>query len=142
MLLRRLSVYERDGLLWYMSERKVHNLRKNLVDWREVITFVKISQIMAKSLHERIEDVGRNMRRIERAYRKKVEENATLREANVDLTHENTRLREELASARRDAEFLSMSHRLAGDPDSLVQARRRISGMIREIDRCISQLKE
>lgn len=142
MLLRRLSVYERDGLLWYMSERKVHNLRKNLVDWREVITFVKISQIMAKSLHERIEDVGRNMRRIERAYRKKVEENATLREANVDLTHENTRLREELASARRDAEFLSMSHRLAGDPESLVQARRRISGMIREIDRCISQLKE
>lgn len=97
---------------------------------------------MAKSLHERIEDVGRNMRRIERAYRKKVEENTTLREANVDLTHENTRLREELASARRDAEFLSMSHRLAGDPESLVQARRRISGMIREIDRCISQLKE
>lgn len=97
---------------------------------------------MALSLQQRIEEVGRKIERLERERRELLQQNVRLKAENADLTDENRRLRAELTSAQRDAEFLSMSHRLASDADSIVKARRRISGMIREIDRCISQLKE
>lgn len=73
----------------------------------------------------------------------------SLREQNRLLTEENQSLRRDLADtalerdkAKLDAQFLAVSHKLADNPDTLVDARRLIAGLIRNIDRCIEMLKE
>lgn len=63
------------------------------------------------------------------------EENESLR---LDLENANR----ELEKARTDAQFLVVSHRLADSPDTLISTRRQIARLIRNIDKCISMLKE
>lgn len=59
-----------------------------------------------------------------------------------DLQQELEEKKRELDIARTDAEFLTMSHRLASSPDSIISTRRHIARLIRTIDNCISMLKE
>ena len=73
----------------------------------------------------------------------------SLRKRNKELEEENADLRRKEADALSlrdkallDVEYLSVSHRLAEDPDSLIETRRVIAGLIRNIDRCIAMLKE
>lgn len=73
----------------------------------------------------------------------------SLRERNRELEEENADLRSKEAEALKirdkallDVEYLSVSYRLAENPDSLVDTRRIIAGLIRNIDRCIAMLKE
>lgn len=75
--------------------------------------------------------------------------NETLYKRIETLEEENNRLRDdyetalkELEKTRRDVEFLTMSHRLADSPDTIISTRRRIARLIRTIDNCISMLKE
>lgn len=75
--------------------------------------------------------------------------NAWLEERNRSLEKENAELRrdsEEALAARDrallDAEYLSVSHRLAEDPDTLIATRRHVAKLIRNIDRCLEMLKE
>lgn len=65
------------------------------------------------------------------------------------LKEENDALRRDLAEkdrllekANSDIEFLTVSHRLAESPDSLVATRRRIARLIRTVDNCISMIKD
>lgn len=67
---------------------------------------------------------------------------AVLEEENSDLRQELEECRKDLEVTRRDVEFLTMSHRLADSPDTIIAARRRIARLIRTIDNCISMLKE
>lgn len=74
---------------------------------------------------------------------------ALLMQRNSDLEEENANLRRqatEADTARKkaelDKEFLAVSHKLADSPDTLATARRRLSGLIRNIDRCLDMLKE
>ena len=74
---------------------------------------------------------------------------ARLRERNRQLEEENAELRRLAAEAQKerdrallDAEYLAVSHKLADSPDALVSARRRLSRLIRNIDRCLEMLKE
>ena len=76
-------------------------------------------------------------------------ENAELRKLNSLLSGENEDLRRQAAETGRerdkallDADYLSVSHKLADSPESLVSARRHISRLIRNIDRCLDMLKE
>lgn len=59
-----------------------------------------------------------------------------------ELRNEVAELKKELEAIRTDNQFLILSHRLASGPDMLVKSRRTISRLIRDIDKCISQLKE
>ena len=73
--------------------------------------------------------------------------NARLVEQNHKLEEEIADLRREIAEARRDrarldAEYLTVSHRLADSPDTLIDTRRHIAKLIRNIDRCLEMLKE
>lgn len=75
--------------------------------------------------------------------------NMLLEERNRGLEAQNARLvleaeeaRKERDRARLDAEYLSVSHRLASSPDTLVDTRRHIAKLIRNIDRCLEMLKE
>ncbi len=73
----------------------------------------------------------------------------SLRKRNRELEEENADLRRKEAEALSvrdkallDVEYLSVSHRLAEDPNTLIETRRIIAGLIRNIDRCIAMLKE
>lgn len=66
-----------------------------------------------------------------------------------ELEEENLQLKAEikekdlaLGKAETDIEYLTMSHKLAENPDTIIAARRKIAGLIRTIDNCISMLKE
>ncbi|MCH5227412.1 MAG: hypothetical protein J1F16_06325 [Muribaculaceae bacterium] len=48
----------------------------------------------------------------------------------------------ELEKAQKEIEFLSLSHRLAASPEALVEARNKVSSLIRTIDSCIRLIKE
>lgn len=65
-----------------------------------------------------------------------------LEKENENLRQELDDARQKLAKALSDVEFLTMSHRLADSPDSIISARRRIARLIRTIDNCISMLRE
>lgn len=76
-------------------------------------------------------------------------ENARLRRTNSELAARNRELEglmQEADAARKraelDTEYLAVSHKLADNPDTLVSARRHISRLIRNIDRCLDMLKE
>lgn len=68
--------------------------------------------------------------------------NATLEAENRDLHDELERTRGERDSARLDSEYLTVSHRLADNPDTIIETRRHIARLIRNIDRCLEMLNE
>lgn len=69
-------------------------------------------------------------------------ENANLRH-NLELTgQQRDEAVRERDRALLDVEFLTMSHRLADNPESVALTRRRLNQMIRTIDRCVTLLKE
>lgn len=70
------------------------------------------------------------------------ERNRYLEERNAELQRETKEALEMRDKALQEAEFMAMSHRLADSPDTLVNTRRHIAGLIRNIDRCLEMLKE
>lgn len=68
--------------------------------------------------------------------------NAALETENADLRLQTEEAEKQRRQAELDAEFLRMSHRLAADADSIIETRRHIAGLIRNIDRCLEMLKE
>lgn len=68
--------------------------------------------------------------------------NRLLEEEIQELRRMVSNLEKERDEARLESEYLTVSHRLASDPDSLIDTRRLIASWIRNIDRCIEMLKE
>lgn len=64
------------------------------------------------------------------------------RRREQDLERQVGEIRKQLEASRSDEQFLRMSHRLASLPDALVETRRMIANLIRNIDRAIAELKE
>ena len=69
-------------------------------------------------------------------------ENESLREENQELKRKADAAEADRQRAALDAEYLAVSHKLADNPETLVQSRRHISQLIRNIDRCLEMLKE
>ncbi|MBD5272831.1 MAG: hypothetical protein HDS42_06165 [Bacteroides sp.] len=87
------------------------------------------------SLREKIDALNRGVETLRTRNRELEEENEVLRRTIEDTVRERDK-------ARLDSDFLAVSHRLAQDPDQIIDARRLISRLIRNIDRCIEMLKE
>lgn len=65
-----------------------------------------------------------------------------LSRANEALELELQRSRQEADRLRRERDFLTVSRRLADNPDALIAARRHISRLIRRLDASITRLEE
>lgn len=70
---------------------------------------------------------------------KRIEE---LETENRHLQNKSLEDRHALNQALRDVEFLSMSHKLAASPEAIIEAREKISSLIRTIDKCIRMINE
>lgn len=68
--------------------------------------------------------------------------NAELETTNADLKREAEEIRQQRDRALLDAEYMAVSHKLADSPDTLIDTRRHIARLIRNIDRCIEMLNE
>jgi septal ring factor EnvC (AmiA/AmiB activator) len=97
---------------------------------------------MTTALQNLLDSVGRKITRLKELYEAVCRENQQLKSTLEEKEEEVKRLTLELENSRRDNEFLAMSYRLASNPDDIIKTRRKIAGLIRNIDKCISQLKE
>lgn len=93
---------------------------------------------MTSSLQSVADDILVKLSRIEERHRALERRCRELEEANADLQYQLRQTQSELEQSRRDAEFLTLSHRLAESPAALVQARKIIASMIRRVDKAIS----
>lgn len=96
----------------------------------------------AATLPEVIDSLIKKTARLGEYIEKVERENANLRKRINELEELISEEKEISARARLDADYLTVSHRLADSPDTLIATRRRISSLIRTIDRCISMLKD
>ena len=67
----------------------------------------------------------------------------SLSQARAELkkaTDENVKLQRENSTLKADLEYMKVARTLAPDPQKLADTRQMISGLIREIDRCIAEL--
>ncbi len=97
---------------------------------------------MAQPLLSILADLNEKISRlagVQEALKKRIIE---LEKENENLKAELKESRDMLDKANTDVEFLTMSHRLAENPDSIIATRRRIARLIRTIDNCISMIKE
>lgn len=62
--------------------------------------------------------------------------------SNEDLKQKAQAAEEARRRSELDIEYLKVSHRLADSPDTLIETRRHIAQLIRNIDRCLDMLKE
>lgn len=97
---------------------------------------------MAKSLVEILEKLNIRIRDIMHEKEKLQAENQRLTAENLELRERTQEAMDARDRALLDAEYLRVSHRLAESPDSIIETRRRITGLIRNIDRCLEMLKE
>lgn len=67
----------------------------------------------------------------------------------IELEFKNQELRKQheedlklISKAQQDIDYLTMSYRLADSPEALVEARNKISKLIKAIDSCIRLIRE
>lgn len=97
---------------------------------------------MASGLAETLQTLSE---RIEELARKCAEMQAQieLKDARIaTLSYDNSQLLARIGELESDEKFLRVSYRMAQTPDDIISARRLISGLIRNIDKCIADLKE
>ena len=105
-------------------------------------TFVQNWITMAAELQETLSRVLRKSSILVEKYQALLarhdESQALLSERESELE----RLRAEVERLTRENEFLRMAHSIGSSPEALARGRQMISKMVRDIDKCISQLNE
>lgn len=88
-----------------------------------------------EDLRDKIQAAGVRIRALE-------ERNRALETANRELERQRQEAEAERDRVQLDCDYLQVSHRLADSPDTIIATRRRLAGLIRNIDRCLDMLKE
>ncbi|MDE5774217.1 MAG: hypothetical protein K2H86_07155 [Muribaculaceae bacterium] len=88
-------------------------------------------QSTLSAIIDKIVQLEESQSRLQRQYAELVRRNEALQLENKDLT-------QALNQSRLEVEYLRVSYRLAGDADSLIETRRKISSIIRRIDKAIA----
>lgn len=74
---------------------------------------------------------------------KKLQKRVTeLELANQELRTQHEEDLNKISKAQKDIEYLSLSYRLADSPEALVEARNKISKLLRTVDSCIRLINE
>lgn len=97
---------------------------------------------MADSLLTKLEQLQKGISEITARNARLTARNSALEEENANLRRRTDEAEAARHRAELDVEYLRVSHRLAENPDSLVETRRHIAKLIRNIDRCLEMLKE
>ena len=95
---------------------------------------------MASELHDRLERLQRKSAVLIEKYQALLAQSQqTMRE--LEESHaSNARLKAQIEHLEHENEYLRLSHTVAPTAESVAQTRAIISKLVRDIDRCISQL--
>lgn len=97
---------------------------------------------MAVNLHETVNRLrSKSVVLIER-YNALVAEKESVEQQNKDLMKDLATLKKELAQSHVDNEYLRLAKSISTNPDELAKSRAIISKLVRDVDKCISQLTE
>lgn len=97
---------------------------------------------MARSIMTALRNLEDKAERLALRNEKLKSENQALRREVESMRQRLSEVGEERRRALLDAEYLSVSYKLADSPQKLAEARRHLAGLIRVLDRCITRLKE
>ena len=106
------------------------------------INFVQIYRKMARQLTRVIGDLRSKIVALAKQRDAALAAGEHCRQETERLRKELDDCRQELKEARMEADFLTISHRIAENPDNLISARRRLQRLIARIDRCVALLRE
>lgn len=95
---------------------------------------------MASELSERLERLQRKSAVLVEKYQVLVAQNQQMAHELEESNTQNARLLAEVEQLKLDNEYLRLAHTVAPTADSVTQTRAMISKLVRDIDRCISQL--
>ena len=96
--------------------------------------------MMASELQQRLERiVGKSTVLVEK-YRQLLELKQGAETRLAELERENEQLRADVERLKRENEYLRTARVLASDPEQVSQARIMITRLVRDIDKCITQL--
>lgn len=92
---------------------------------------------MATPLQQTLDDVMRKISLLEERIITLSSKCEELQKANDDLSYSLSLKEKALDKAKTDIEYLTLSHRLADSPDTLIEARRQITSLIRRVEKAI-----
>ncbi|MBR1475731.1 MAG: hypothetical protein IJ724_11560 [Muribaculaceae bacterium] len=95
---------------------------------------------MASELHERLERLQRKSAVLVEKYQALLSQSSQTAAQLTESAAENARLQAQVERLEQENRYLRMAHTVAPSPDSIAQTRAMISKLVRDIDRCISQL--
>ncbi|MDE5552598.1 MAG: hypothetical protein K2M03_05550 [Muribaculaceae bacterium] len=93
---------------------------------------------MASSLSSILSNIKSKVSELEDGRQKLAEQCAELERKNASLMQDLQEARKALEQSQLEVEYLRVSYRLAKDENSLIETRRKISSIIRRIDKAIA----
>ena len=97
---------------------------------------------MASDLQNILQRVSNKSEVLIEKYNVLVAEKETLVGENAALKSDNSRLMKELQQLRQENEYLRLARTMAASVEQMEQNKARISKIVRDIDKCISQLTD
>ena len=95
---------------------------------------------MATELRERLERLQRKSAVLVDKYQALLTQSQQTAHELEDATATIARLQSQVEQLEQDNQYLRMAHTVAATPEAVAQTRAMISKLVRDIDRCISQL--
>ncbi|MBO5541239.1 MAG: hypothetical protein J5980_09870 [Muribaculaceae bacterium] len=95
---------------------------------------------MASELRERLERLQRKSAVLIEKYQALLAQSQQTAHELEEAKAVNARLKAQVEQMEQDNQYLRMAHSVAPSPEAVAQTRAMISKLVRDIDRCISQL--
>lgn len=95
---------------------------------------------MASELHDTLSRLQRKSAVLIEKYQALLVQNQQLSQQVEQMTESNQQLQARVEQMEQDNKYLRMAHTIAPSPEAVSQTRALISKLVRDIDRCISQL--
>ena len=97
---------------------------------------------MASNLQDTLQRVVNKREILIEKYRALLEEKRRVDAANESLNSKNVALEKEIERLRQENEYLRLARSISSTPEQTEANRARISKLVRDIDKCISQLTD
>ena len=97
---------------------------------------------MASNLQDTLQRVVNKSEILIEKYRALLEEKRRVDAANESLNSKNVALEKEIERLRQENEYLRLARSISLTPEQTEANRARISKLVRDIDKCISQLTD
>lgn len=92
-------------------------------------------------LNDKLQSLMLKVNNLGKRYHALMDEKKVLTRQIEGLQFEIERLEKEVAQLRIDNEFLKVAHTVPKNPEVVGQYKKQVARMVRDIDRCIKQLK-